>query len=1017
MAGGRGIKAGQAYVEIGIRNRIAAGAKGVQSDLDKLGRRVTALGSIMTGVGTTLGLPFAFAASKLSGFDDAMRSVGAISQSTAGQLEMLTTTAKDLGRTTSFTAVDVASLMTELGRAGFDPTQINDMTGAVLNLSRATGTEAALSAGILAASIRQYGLEASDAARVSDSLTAAANKSFNSVESLGEALSYAGPVAADFGMSIEETLAILGTLGNVGIQGSQAGTAVRRLLTLTGAEAEKLQQTFGVAFVDAAGNARPLIDSLADVAAATNGLGTATRAAKFNEAFGLLGITGASAISKTAVSTRELLAAIEGAGGIAASTAEQMDAGLGGSFRKIMSAAEGAAIAVAETFGGSLQAITDTLTESISGFTGWVEENQSLVAALAGTSVALVATGASLAAIGVTSQLVAAGIGTLSAAAGLASSVMTGLSVATAAVEAISLVTAGTFAAVTGSSGAMATGIALVNAAYGVSPVAAGLAVAAWGTVGAVMSALAAPSALAATLAGVVGTAWTAAAGVVGSAWAVITGPILPFIAAGTAAVAVIGLLVGAAGYAAIAGADFWRAWKIASDTVSTIAGTVKDAFDVIRDAMGSGDYATAAQALWLGVQAVFWDGVDGSLKAFSWLWDEAWATGKRFFNSLISFAWKAAKALASAILNPFQAAREIGNLVGELAGSASGFDPSSRANAAKQELAVLRESLAIAKEREAMKSEAEQINDASKTPEEVKSEKIAKIDRLERAGVMTQDEANKARQSIKQDEQTTGKQEADSTDVFDQKLKAIELEILALEQGEAAADRKRLADEGLNKTQIAQIELLQRKKKALEDAAEAEKNASAKRVDKVFKRGQELADQGMKPNEVFREIMQQIDKDEVSGRINQEDAKNARETARLNLDDRIDDMKREGQALAEALRTPAEVLSSKLKEISTLQDVGAIDERTALRAEDKARKEFMDEQQRNMEKASDVNSSFESEQTRTGPTGTFSAMAATVIGAGGGLERESLKAQQATAANTAAIAKQAKKNNVARFA
>ncbi len=116
--------------------------------------------------------------------------------------------------------------MTELGRAGFSPKQIEEMTGAVMNLARATGTDATVSSGIMSATIRQFSLEATDAVRVSDRLTAAANMSFNSVESLGEALQYAGPVAADANMSLEETLAVLGTLGNLGIQGSEAGTAL-----------------------------------------------------------------------------------------------------------------------------------------------------------------------------------------------------------------------------------------------------------------------------------------------------------------------------------------------------------------------------------------------------------------------------------------------------------------------------------------------------------------------------------------------------------------------------------------------------------------------------------------------------------------------------------------------------------------------------------------------------------------------------------------------------------------------
>ncbi len=181
---------------------------------------------------------------------------------------------KLLGATTSFSASEVASLMTELGRAGFSPKQIEEMTGAVMNLARATGTDATLSSGIMAATIRQFSMAATDAVRVADGLTAAANKSFNSVESLGEALSYAGPVAADANMSLEETLAILGTLGNLGIQGSEAGTALRRLLTLSASESEKFQKVFGVATKDAQGNARKLVDVLGEVAAATANMGS-----------------------------------------------------------------------------------------------------------------------------------------------------------------------------------------------------------------------------------------------------------------------------------------------------------------------------------------------------------------------------------------------------------------------------------------------------------------------------------------------------------------------------------------------------------------------------------------------------------------------------------------------------------------------------------------------------------------------------------------------------------------------
>ncbi len=57
-----------------------------------------------------LALGFA-AVRQFASFDDAMRSVGAVSLATEKELESMTAVAKELGRTTSFTAVQVASLM------------------------------------------------------------------------------------------------------------------------------------------------------------------------------------------------------------------------------------------------------------------------------------------------------------------------------------------------------------------------------------------------------------------------------------------------------------------------------------------------------------------------------------------------------------------------------------------------------------------------------------------------------------------------------------------------------------------------------------------------------------------------------------------------------------------------------------------------------------------------------------------------------------------------------------------
>ena len=412
MASRGDIKAGRAYVELYLKNSaLTKGLKSIRKQAQQISDEFLRMGRTLTTIGVAMAIPIALATKRFADFDDQMRTVKAVTQSGEADFQRLTETAKRLGATTSFTAVEVAQMMTELGRAGFTADQIDVMTTAVLNLARASGTEGAVAAGIMAATIRQFGLDATDAARVADVLTAAANKTFNTVESLGEALSYAGPVAADFGMSIEQTLALLGALGNVGIQGSEGGTAVRRLLALSAAEAKEWGDNFGVTMLDTAGNVRPLIDVLEEIRTATAGMGTAERGAKFKEAFGILGITAASSLGKNAVNVRELEAALLNAGGTAATTAKEMDAGLGGSLRILLSAVEGVAIAIGEALAPTLIQIGDVMIPVLQVFTEFLKQNKGIVQIVAGAVVGLLSLGGALLAIGMTFGAIAFAIG------------------------------------------------------------------------------------------------------------------------------------------------------------------------------------------------------------------------------------------------------------------------------------------------------------------------------------------------------------------------------------------------------------------------------------------------------------------------------------------------------------------------------------------------------------------------------------------------------------------------------
>jgi TP901 family phage tail tape measure protein len=378
----------------------------------------------MTAIGVAIAAPIGLAMRQFAQFDDAIRATAAVSGASGAQLQKLNDKARELGATTSFTAVQVANLMTELGRAGFKPDEINAMTGAVLDLARATGTDAALSAGIMAATLRQFGLGATEAGRAADVLTKAANSTFNTVEGLGESLKYAGPVAKSLGMSLEDTTAILGVLGNVGIQGSEAGTALRRLSVISAGAGKELQDLFGVTNTDAAGNLKPLVDILDEINEATKNMPVAERTAKMAKAFGLLGITSANVLSQSADGVRDLADSLRDAEGTAAKAAKEMDAGLGGALRIALSAVEGTALAVGDALAPGLQSLLKGVENIATGLTKFVKENEALVVSAAKGVAIFTGVGLALVALGSAIQLASFSMGGLLAGFGLVASVV-----------------------------------------------------------------------------------------------------------------------------------------------------------------------------------------------------------------------------------------------------------------------------------------------------------------------------------------------------------------------------------------------------------------------------------------------------------------------------------------------------------------------------------------------------------------------------------------------------------------
>lgn len=268
MSASGNVRAGRAFVEIMLdQTRLEKGLKAAQAKLKSFGTSLVSAGKGMTTAAIIAATPLAFATRTFANFDDQMRMVKGVTGATEKEFQSMTLEAEKLGRETSFTAQQVAGGMAEMGRMGFNPREIEVTIPAVLNLSRATGTELSEAAEIAASNMRIFGLDASKMTEVTDILAMTANASAVSVTDLGESLKMAGPQAAAAKDNLVNVSAALGVLGNMGIKGSLAGTALRKAYSqFAKADVQKSLEGFGVATEDANGNLRAMPEIMADIA-------------------------------------------------------------------------------------------------------------------------------------------------------------------------------------------------------------------------------------------------------------------------------------------------------------------------------------------------------------------------------------------------------------------------------------------------------------------------------------------------------------------------------------------------------------------------------------------------------------------------------------------------------------------------------------------------------------------------------------------------------------------------------
>jgi TP901 family phage tail tape measure protein len=357
---------------------LGAGMRGANRLVDSMGAGLKRLGIAAAAVGAAGGLIARNIIGAGADFEQQITNVAAVSLVTRDQIADLEKKAKDLGATTKFSATEAAEGMELMAKAGFTNQQIMVGIEGVLNAAAAEGAELAETASHVSNVLKGMGMEAIEATRVADVLALASARTNSSISSLGESMANVASTARQFKIPLEDTVAAVALLQDVGLDASVAGSALNTMLTQMAAPSDQLKKKMkkmGVSFTDALASSEPLAAVMQQLSESAKKSGNnVEQVAFFAELVGLRGQKAAANLKDLFVSgdAQKLTKELQSAKGAAARMAGiRMDT-FRGDLLVLEAAVDAVKISLFDTQSGPLRGI-------VQGMTKWVDANKALI--------------------------------------------------------------------------------------------------------------------------------------------------------------------------------------------------------------------------------------------------------------------------------------------------------------------------------------------------------------------------------------------------------------------------------------------------------------------------------------------------------------------------------------------------------------------------------------------------------------------------------------------------------------
>ena len=288
-----------------------------KSSMGKAERATAGFGSVLKGVLAagfiqrgidTLGRGIREATTEFISLDDAITAAAAkfpekIKRGTA-EFKELGATAREIGKTTEFSAADAGRGLDFLAMAGFNAKNAMSLLPGITDLATVASTDLARATDIASDSLGAFGLMTDDTAqlttnlaRVNDVFSKATVSANVDLETLFETVKMSGPVAKTAGMSLETFTAIAGFMANAGIKGTKSGTAMNNMiLNLTNQTPQMTKQLekLGAGMVKFDNGGLDMVGTLELLAEKTKDLDQTQQIAALGIIFGKRAVAGAT---------------------------------------------------------------------------------------------------------------------------------------------------------------------------------------------------------------------------------------------------------------------------------------------------------------------------------------------------------------------------------------------------------------------------------------------------------------------------------------------------------------------------------------------------------------------------------------------------------------------------------------------------------------------------------------------------------------------------------------------------